>query len=471
MPNYVDNIDIIDANQQTTNVLLQDRGTLAIANANTNKIGSLSDLDTTEKSNLVGAINEVLLSGLHVTPEQFGAVGDGVTDDTRAFQDAIDYAVANKCSVVATQSYKVSGLTVSSTIYEGITIIFNRIIGDSLSPLLTIEGQSINVIGNMIVNDGGDGLQCGGDDYGLAGGTVTINLIKSTVANCITLKPHADMNIQDDVFNVTRLLYKIHAVKMDTTNRYVGEITFNGTWFNSLDMADNSYAIWCDCANYGMTGLYLNSCSFEGAGGGIQVLNTSPSGVQHQFMPLNGFGLRVSELTEMYGKTFIDYHGNGRLIGDLTVDSLPLDKVVFHDSLSSVVGASKFTINGRIRLKVGSSIFSRQAILTEDGMAFAIVDDCLLSYNTAPTTYTDSLPYSAHIRNQSTLTFAFTSIRFTGEIWILCDATANTVTVNGTTFTPSAAYEVIKIKCVYLVGVGYRYLVEQNGTVTIKNPV
>lgn len=32
MPNYIDNIDVIDANNDPTNILLQDRGTLAIAN-------------------------------------------------------------------------------------------------------------------------------------------------------------------------------------------------------------------------------------------------------------------------------------------------------------------------------------------------------------------------------------------------------------------------------------------------------
>lgn len=471
---YIDALNAIIGDHDDLTTTNKDNLVAAINELKTvfdSKIGDLDDLNTTHKDNLVEAINEALTSGISVTPEQFGAVGDGVTDDTAAFQDAIDYAITNKCSVVATRSYYVSGLVVSSTIYDGITIIFNRLYSDSASPVLTIEGQSINVIGNMIINDVGDGLQGGGTNYGLAGATVTINFIKSTLANCVVLKPHADGNVQDCVFNLTRLLYKVHAVKLDTTNRYVGEITFNGTWFNSLDMADNAFAIWCDCANYGMTGMYLNSCSFEGAGGGIQVLNTSPSGVQHQFMPLNGFGLRVSELTEQYGKTFIDYHGNGRLIGELTVDSLPLDKVVINDSLSTVISASKFTINGRVRLKAGTSVFSNKAILTEDSMAFAVVDDCLLSYNTAPTTYTDSLPYSAHIRNQSTITFSFSTLRFTGEIWILCDSTANTVTVNGTTFTPSAANEVIKIKCVYLVGVGFRYLIEQNNKVTIKTPI
>lgn len=67
------------------------------------QIGDLSKLRTKEKSNLVGAINESVsqLSEMenetecYINVKQFGAMGDGITDDTASIQAAIQYLESN----------------------------------------------------------------------------------------------------------------------------------------------------------------------------------------------------------------------------------------------------------------------------------------------------------------------------------------------------------------------------------------
>lgn len=89
-----------------------------------NQIGDITDLDTTDKDNLVDAINEhdseiqALANHNKVTigmPEDFGAVGDGVNDDTQALQDCVD-----NCKIVLlNNTYLVNS---SITVPKGVII-------------------------------------------------------------------------------------------------------------------------------------------------------------------------------------------------------------------------------------------------------------------------------------------------------------------------------------------------------------
>ena len=80
-----------------------------------NTCGDLANLTTTDKTSLVNAINEINagmqpLQLCYVTPQMYGAVGDGITDDTSAVQDAID--AADKIGVYfPAGDYLVSSLT------------------------------------------------------------------------------------------------------------------------------------------------------------------------------------------------------------------------------------------------------------------------------------------------------------------------------------------------------------------------
>jgi parallel beta-helix repeat protein len=94
----------------------------------TNKIGVLSNLNTTDKTNLVNAVNEnktqladkaskTSLSGITVNAKDYGVKGDGSTGDTPLLQQALDYVSSIKGKLkIPNGTYKVWGLNVDSDV-------------------------------------------------------------------------------------------------------------------------------------------------------------------------------------------------------------------------------------------------------------------------------------------------------------------------------------------------------------------
>lgn len=75
-------------------------------------IGDLATLKTVDKSEIVKAINEIYAGfnyGEWISVKEFGAVGDGITDDTQAFKDAIAYMQTNRIGLyVPSGDYRIT---------------------------------------------------------------------------------------------------------------------------------------------------------------------------------------------------------------------------------------------------------------------------------------------------------------------------------------------------------------------------
>lgn len=95
-----------------------------------------------------------------VTPEMFGAVGDGVTDDTLAIQECINYASTNHKFVIMTGNYLTNDTIVITGNYLDIYAEISSIRCNSGSPAILITKCSNSVIKlGEIQSTKGDGIE------------------------------------------------------------------------------------------------------------------------------------------------------------------------------------------------------------------------------------------------------------------------------------------------------------------------
>lgn len=83
-------------------------------------VGDITNLNTTDKTNIVNAINEV--NSKWVTPQMYGAVGDGVTDDYQAF---VDCFANNNVIFIPDGSYLINNVTALS-LHSNMLLIFSK---------------------------------------------------------------------------------------------------------------------------------------------------------------------------------------------------------------------------------------------------------------------------------------------------------------------------------------------------------
>lgn len=143
---------------------------------------------------------------VYAMPEKFGAVGDGVTDDTQAILDCITYAIQKGKAVKGYGKYKTTSTIVLSA--DGLDVFLKEVVYTGASSAIQISGKYINFgfdkiqssgsgIGFVVVNNAsctrnnveGICLDCSGNAIFTDGltyyATIRIREVKSSNGNII----------------------------------------------------------------------------------------------------------------------------------------------------------------------------------------------------------------------------------------------------------------------------------------------
>ena len=419
-----------------------------------------------EQINAIGTVVSDLQQGAIITPEKYGAAGDGVTDDTAAFQAAIDEAYNINGSVYAEKKYLISGtLDVTCDLYDhAVSIIFNKIIYSGNNYAINIHGASGRVTGNVIQCTGnGGGIEIGDTTDGAAGIITDINTIIAPIGNACKLTAAPEHNVQDIVIRGCRWLYGTYCIYMDTTLHYIGEVYIYGIWMvHARDESD--FAIYCDCSAYGMTGLNLYGVSFEGSHGAIKAINTSPTN-DRNFSPIHAFGVRTSEMNLNQGYDVINITGNGRLWGEFFLDIANYDAFVFEQPADAA--ASRFNVWGRIRA-FGTS-FNHAVYGNGTHLVPCYDTDLGYVWSTSQAFTASNMPRKVNrITGTNTLTLTANNT-YNDEIIFIGNSSDAAITINGSSITLGQG-GTIGVRTVYFASVGYRVIVDRrNGSSSVIN--
>lgn len=324
MPNYLDNIDVIDSNGVVTNALLQDRGTLALANQiagnlaseitnRENAVTHEAELRANADTALRTSINNIadsLANNKFYNVANYNIVGDGTTDVTDAINELIDdvedgatiYFPAGTYRIREVKDSSVSGNNMQTNqLYEASLGIHlqNRnsitIMGcgkdtviKGIDPAGCLYGNIINIenCNGIIIKD----LTVYGNlqshvnvcqtgnmkDEWLYGINFWKNSKNCLVDNVRCEQCHADgINLHDDY---QRYMINIHI--RDCTFYYCGrngiqcgksKITFidNCTFDHMTGAQTTGCAVDCEAHDYVTENIYINNCTWTNTRQGV----------------------------------------------------------------------------------------------------------------------------------------------------------------------------------------------------------
>lgn len=330
-------------------------------------IGNKSSLNTDTKTNLVSAINEVnghFLDGIeegvenwlddhpeatttvqdgslteakfssdlalktvkdYVTPEMFGAKGDGVTDDTVAVQSALSYAYSNNVPLYLLSKYLLtSGLTVNSGVHIKGTRPGAGFNVNSDIVALTLPANSVR----QKLENFGFTMQ------GRVGSAIKVNYVRwVTISDIYIMYAHNAIEV-DDAYYCNIYNCDIHYCEKGIILKDCGGITITGTHINesqkeniyiqatssvdivncTLESALSVGQVVCDSGDISISTSYIGDSDYPDVlvnGGNVSVSDIMPALLR---MTQNGGSLFLNNVR--WGGATTDHrirHNGGRL--------------------------------------------------------------------------------------------------------------------------------------------------------------
>lgn len=237
-------------------------------NVLTQNIGDINTLTTTDKTNVVNAINEIdgnlastnkYLEDISINVKDFGAVGDGITDDTNAIQNAIASVGGSGGGVVYVPSgtYKVSSLLLWTGVLlmgsdKESTIIKND--GVSTDPLIKLGGNGTRnaSVENMTLNGNSTSSHGLYLIYFTNGSYINnVDIVNCQVGLYISKCWYAN-------FSNMRITDCGTSMELDTTVEAINGVTFENIYCNRA----TSYNQYIH-GSYGIQAVSFIGCTFE----------------------------------------------------------------------------------------------------------------------------------------------------------------------------------------------------------------
>ena len=232
------------------------------------KVRTILNTDVVDDKSIISLANNSLvaelISNTEVNVRQFGAVGDGTTDDTNSLQAAIDYCINNNLNLLinsTSQFYKTT---------KPLKLLCGR------SPKGYWAGTGLKIHGenkgnSRIVKIGNDVLTGESETQFNNKNTTLISIHSGTSANSGTGVIISDLsleNYEDDEFNINNTSYGLYTNVSRSTYKNLNIVAYKGIISDCFScLFDNLYFICTEEAFSNSNGtsntyrfMYTNSC-------------------------------------------------------------------------------------------------------------------------------------------------------------------------------------------------------------------